>query len=77
MSLLQVALNETLAKAPSDGFAQLGALIDAQWIEQALEVTGKSSIRRRKLPAEHAVWLVIGLALYRLCPCGKWSSNWR
>ena len=24
-----------------------------------------ASIRRRKLPAEHAVWLVIGLALFR------------
>lgn len=68
MSLLEDALNETLAKASPDGFAQLGALIDAQWIEQALEVTGKSSIRRRKLPAEHAVWLVIGLALYRHLP---------
>ncbi|WP_234385111.1 IS4 family transposase, partial [Paracidovorax avenae] len=30
--------------------------------------TGKASIRRRKLPAEHAVWLVIGLALYRHLP---------
>lgn len=68
MSLLQDALNETLAKSPPGGFAQFEALIDAQWIEQALQATGKSSIRRRKLPAEHAVWLVIGLALYRHLP---------
>ncbi|MCX9158639.1 IS4 family transposase, partial [Niveibacterium sp. 24ML] len=30
--------------------------------------SGKGSIRRRKLPAEHAVWLVIGLALFRNQP---------
>ncbi|MBV8037277.1 IS4 family transposase, partial [Roseateles sp.] len=29
---------------------------------------GKGSIRSRKLPAEHAVWLVIGLALFRNRP---------
>lgn len=47
---------------------ELGALIDPAWIEQALGATGKASIRRRKLPAEHAVWLVIGLALFRHMP---------
>jgi hypothetical protein len=32
---------------------------------RALAVTGKASIRKRKLPAEQVVWLVIALALYR------------
>jgi hypothetical protein len=68
MSLLQDALNETLAGLPAGGMAELGALIDPAWIEQALGATGKASIRRRKLPAEHAVWLVIGLALFRHMP---------
>jgi hypothetical protein len=48
--------------------ADLSALsrsLDAAWISQALAVTGKASIRRRKLPAEQVVWLVIALALYR------------
>ena len=40
-------------------------LIDFNWIEESLRQTGKASIRRRKLPAEHVVWLVIGLALFR------------
>ncbi|MBI5925589.1 MAG: transposase domain-containing protein, partial [Aquabacterium sp.] len=62
MGLLQDALNETLATLLADGVAQLGSLIDPAWIEQALNATGKASIRRRKLPADHAVWLVIGLA---------------
>ena len=43
-------------------------MIDPSWIEQALAASGKASIRRRKLPAEHAVWLVIGLALFRNRP---------
>ena len=48
--------------------AELGALLDPAWIEQALAATGKASVRRRKLPADHAVWLVIGLALFRHMP---------
>ncbi|MCG2601856.1 MULTISPECIES: IS4 family transposase [Burkholderiales] len=66
--MLQTTLNETLAELPAGGIAQLSALIDPNWIEQALQSTGKASIRRRKLPAEHAVWLVIGLALFRQMP---------
>ncbi|WP_198969315.1 transposase domain-containing protein, partial [Xylophilus sp. ASV27] len=62
MSLLQTTLNETLEALPANGIAELSALIDPGWIEQALQATGKASIRRRKLPAQHAVWLVIGLA---------------
>ena len=66
--LLQTTLNETLADLPAGGMAELSALIDPAWIEQALCATGKASMRRRKLPAEHAVWLVIGLALFRQMP---------
>lgn len=68
MSLLQEVLNETLVALPADGMAELESLIDPAWIEQALSATGKASIRRRKLPAAHAVWLVIGLALFRHMP---------
>jgi hypothetical protein len=39
--------------------------IDPCWIAQALASTGKASVRKRKLPAEQVVWLVIALALYR------------
>ena len=45
-----------------------GGLVDrwpAEWIEQALHYSGKASIRRRRLPAEQVVWLVIALAMYR------------
>ena len=67
MSLLQSALRETLSHAP-ERLDELSALIDPAWIEQALTASGRGSIRRRKLPAEHAVWLVIGLALFRKLP---------
>lgn len=49
-------------------FADLSALshsLDPEWIADALAVTGKASIRKRRLPAEQVVWLVIALALYR------------
>jgi len=68
LRLLQSTLNQTLQHAPADALAQFAGLIDNEWIEQALTASGKASIRRRKLPAEHAVWLVIGLSLYRHLP---------
>lgn len=67
MSLLQSALRETLPRVP-ERLDELSELIEPAWIEQALAASGKASIRRRKLPAEHAVWLVIGLALFRRLP---------
>lgn len=39
--------------------------IDPAWIEQALQATGTASVRRRRLPAEQVVWLVLGMALLR------------
>src|SRR5713101_9013107 len=39
--------------------------IDEQWIEEALEATGTATIRRRRLPAEQVIWLVLGMALFR------------
>ena len=39
--------------------------IDPKWIEQALQATGSATARRRKLPAEYVVWIVIGMALMR------------
>ena len=60
---LDLTLKQTL---PS--LSQFSELIDLNWIEDRLNQTGKASIRKRKLPAEHVVWLVIGLALFRNQP---------
>jgi hypothetical protein len=52
--------------SPEDGaFDRLRASIDPAWIEQALELTGTATLRRRRLPAEQVIWLVLGMALYR------------
>ncbi|HJW70945.1 MAG TPA: IS4 family transposase, partial [Candidatus Binatia bacterium] len=45
-------------------FEQFSAAIDPQWIAAALAATGSASVRRRKLPADHVVWLVIGMGLF-------------
>ena len=39
--------------------------IEPGWIEIALQMTGTATLRRRRLPAGQAVWLVIGMALMR------------
>lgn len=44
---------------------RLGEHLPYEWIEAALAEHGKASIRRRRLPAQQVVWLVIALALYR------------
>lgn len=64
MGWLDEALNELAPLSPRGGLEKFAASIDEDWIEEALRATGTSSIRRRKLPAEQVVWLVLGMALY-------------
>ena len=42
--------------------------LDPEWIEEALEATGTATVRRRRLPAEQVVWLVLGMGIYRNKP---------
>jgi len=44
---------------------RLGQHLPYQWIEQAVQASGSASLRRRRLPAQQVIWLVIALALYR------------
>ena len=55
------ALNEL---GPEGGIERFAASLDPEWIEQALAHTGTASIRRRKLPADQAVWMLIGMCLF-------------
>jgi hypothetical protein len=57
-----------------EGCAELGAPpsldafrrgLPAAWIEEALAATGTATLRRRRLPAEQVVWLVVGMALFK------------
>lgn len=43
----------------------LGQHLPYEWIEYAVQASGSASVRRRRLPAQQVVWLVIALALYR------------
>jgi hypothetical protein len=47
------------------GFDTLRQGLPAAWIEQALAATGTATLRRRRLPAEQVVWLVLGMALFK------------
>jgi transposase IS4-like protein/DDE family transposase len=39
--------------------------IPAEWVEEALSWAGTATVRRRRLPAEQVVWLVIAMGLFR------------
>jgi hypothetical protein len=57
-----------LPSADEGAFERLRNSIDPDWIDEALEATGTATLRRRRLPAEQVVWLVLGMALYRQRP---------
>jgi Transposase DDE domain/Insertion element 4 transposase N-terminal len=39
--------------------------IPTQWIDSALSLSSHATIRRRRLPADRVVWLVVGMAFFR------------
>jgi hypothetical protein len=55
---------DALGELGPRGIARFQESIDADWVEQALATTGTASVRRRRFPAEQAVWLVIGMGLF-------------
>lgn len=59
------AIHFLVDAAEKPDWARLGRHLPYEWIKQAVAYTGKASIRKRRLPAEQVVWLVIALALYR------------
>jgi hypothetical protein len=61
---LESALARVAAVGPTS-IDRFRADIDPEWIEQALAATGTATLRRRRLPAEQVIWLVLGMALYR------------
>jgi hypothetical protein len=63
--MLSSPLHATTNILPVAGLDRLAEHLPTAWIEEALAATGTASLRRRRLPAEQVVWLVIALALYR------------
>ena len=47
-----------------EAFESFAKHLSPAWIEEVLQVTGTATIRKRRLPAEQVVWLVIGMAFF-------------
>ena len=62
---LGTALLTTARDQPLDHLDTFASSLDAALVTQALEAPGGASVRRRKLPAERAAWLMLGMALVR------------
>jgi hypothetical protein len=62
---LDTALHAVAGYSEGRGLENLRRHIDPAWIEEALTWSGTASLRRRRLPAEQVVWLVIGMGLMR------------
>jgi len=63
-----MALHEALLSLPEVLPSELDRFrrhVDPKWVEEALVATGTATLRRRRLPAEQVLWLVVGMALMR------------
>ncbi|ECI6406843.1 hypothetical protein EQG89_20260 [Salmonella enterica subsp. enterica] len=56
---------EFVAEALDSELSVFRREINPLWIEEALQSTHSASIRRRRIPAEQAVWLVLMMGLLR------------
>jgi len=68
MAVLKQDFSDVANFALPDSLHGLLQHLDPSLIEEALTWAGTTTIRRRRLPAEQVVWLVIGMALYRREP---------
>lgn len=57
--------NRVVESSTDELLPKFVASLDPGWIDEALAATGTATIRRRRLPAEQVVWLVIGMCLFR------------
>jgi hypothetical protein len=54
-----------VASAVPESIASFRERLDETWIARALQASGVATLRRRRLPAEQVIWLVLGMALMR------------
>jgi hypothetical protein len=59
------ALGHLTESSVGAGLQAFASDIDVAWVKLALELGGVGKLRKRKLPAESVVWLVVGMALFR------------
>jgi len=65
---LDDALHVVAAFSVGDRLDGLKQHLDPAWIEEALAASGTVTLRRRRLPAEQVIWMVIGMGLMRNVP---------
>jgi hypothetical protein len=65
IAMLVDDLRPLVESQPPLDWGRLGQHLPYGWIERAVQASGSASVRRRRLPAQQVVWLVIALALYR------------
>lgn len=61
------ALEFTAGITP-EAFPNLVKSLVPAWVEEALHATGTATVRKRRLPADRTVWLVLAMALMRDWP---------
>jgi hypothetical protein len=59
------ALTAVAALATPHALDNFRTQLDPEWIERALRATGTSTIRKRRLPSEQVIWVVLGMAMFR------------
>ncbi len=63
---LETALSSTFnASGDFTSFENLSAFLDPSIIEQGFEKAEVATLRKRRLPLESVLWLVIGMSLFR------------
>lgn len=65
---LEQSLKAVSAFTEPQQFHDIRKHVDPKWVSEALEATGTATIRKRRLPADQVVWLVIGMAMFRKWP---------
>ena len=63
---LETALSSTFnASSPFISFENLSSFLDPTLIDQGFQQAGVATLRKRRLPLESVLWLVIGMSLFR------------
>jgi hypothetical protein len=65
---LEDALRVVAEFSVGDRLEGLKQHLNPDWIEEALAASGIVTLRRRRLPAEQVIWMVIGMGLIRNIP---------
>jgi hypothetical protein len=65
---------EFMSEFTSHAWPKLIKHFDPVWVDEAVAATGPATIRRRRLPAERTVWLVLGMAVCVTCQSRRSAS---